>query len=229
MRLALIGHGKMGKAVENLARELGHEVVHVVTHAEAGRPFEGDWTDHTDVVMDFSVPEAALSNIERAVRAGLPIVEGTTGWHDELERAREIVETARGACVYASNFSLGVQIQFHLARQAARIFSRFPEYSPFLLEAHHTQKKDAPSGTALTLEGILRESYSRVAVSSLRAGYFPGTHTLGFDSLVDTLTIQHVARSRDGFARGSLFAAEWIRDKRGFYNFEEAIFEEERP
>ncbi|MDA2934053.1 dihydrodipicolinate reductase [Acidobacteria bacterium AH-259-D05] len=231
MRITLIGYGKMGKMIEEVGRGLGYEIVHTIdidnAPAEAG--FSGEWVEKTDVLIDFSVAEAVVSNIENASRAQLPIVEGTTGWNQQLEKVREIVGTRGGACVYSSNFSMGVLALFYLTRQAGKILSRFEDYHPFLHEAHHVQKVDAPSGTALNLKKILQESYrSEIPTSSTRAGFFPGNHVVGFDSPFDTLTLEHRARSRKGFARGALFAAQWIQGKSGFYNFEEILFGDEK-
>lgn len=227
MKITLIGYGKMGQTVEKVANELGHEVIHKmdIDDNPMERGFSGEWLSQTDVLVDFSFPNAAPTNIRNAVKAKLPIVVGTTGWYDRLENVKGFVESQGGACLYSSNFSLGVQILFYLARQAGKLFSRFPEFHPFVVEMHHAQKLDAPSGTALTLIKVLEESYqSEIPVSSVRAGSIPGNHVVGFDSPVDTLTLEHTARNREGFARGALVAAEWIRDRKGFYNFDQVIF-----
>jgi 4-hydroxy-tetrahydrodipicolinate reductase len=227
MKLALIGYGKMGKAVERLAREQNHQIVcrmDVQENPLTGG-FSGEWVEQTDAIIDFSTAAAVPGNIQKAVDAGVPIVEGTTGWMAGLDDIRRTVEEGGGACLYSSNFSIGVQMLFYLARQAGKLVSRFSDYQPYVLEAHHVQKLDAPSGTALSLEKILAESYPQgVPVSSVRAGFFPGTHLIGFDSPVDTLTLEHTARSRDGFAQGALFAAHWIHNRKGFYSLEEVMF-----
>jgi 4-hydroxy-tetrahydrodipicolinate reductase len=227
MRITLIGYGKMGRMIEEIGRDAGHEIIHTIdiddSPGEAG--FSGDWVKNSDVIIDFSVAETVVSNIKNAVNAGLPIIEGTTGWNGQLETVRQIVENGKGACVYSSNYSMGVLALFHLTRQAGKLLSRWENYRPFIHEAHHDQKVDAPSGTALTLKGILEESYSsEIPTSSTRAGSFPGNHVVGFDSPFDTLTLEHQARSREGFTRGALFAAEWIQGKSGFYNFEDVLF-----
>jgi len=230
MRITLIGYGKMGRMVEEVSRGQGHEIVHTIDIdnlvSEAG--FSGEWVKMTDVLIDFSTAAAVVTNVQNAARAKIPIVEGTTGWDEHLKKVRQIVETQRGTCVYTSNFSMGVQSLFHLTRQAGKLLSRFEDFHPFIVESHHTQKVDAPSGTALTLRQILEESYSsEVPISSLRAGFIPGNHLVGFDSPFDTLTLEHRARSREGFARGALFAAQWVQDKTGFYRFEDVLFGEE--
>lgn len=230
MRITLIGYGKMGHMIENIARQEGEEIVHCIDihNLPDGSGFSGDWVEKTDVLIDFSVAEAVPNNVANAVRAGIPIVVGTTGWNQQLDQVRGVVEKHRGACVYSSNFSVGVQVFFRLIRDAARAFSRLKDFHPFILEYHHAQKVDAPSGTALSLREILREFYSSdIPVSSVRAGFFPGIHQVGFDSPVDTLTLEHRARSREGFAHGALLAARWIQGKTGFHAFEEVLFRDE--
>ncbi len=231
MRITLIGYGKMGRMIEEIGRGMGHEIIHTIDidDSPGEAEFSGNWVEHSDVVIDFSVAEAVVSNIRNAVAAGLPIVEGTTGWNGQLETVRQIVEDAKGACVYSSNYSMGVLALFHLTRQAGKLLSRWEAYRPFIHEAHHDQKVDAPSGTALSLKEILEESYSsEIPTSSTRAGFIPGVHVVGFDSPFDTLTLEHRARSREGFSRGAIFAAEWVQGKSGFYNFEEVLFGDDR-
>jgi 4-hydroxy-tetrahydrodipicolinate reductase len=187
--------------------------------------FSGDWVEKTDVLIDFSLGPAVPANIRNAVAAGQPIVVGATGWYEQVDVLRREVEKQGGACVYSSNFSLGVQTLFYLVREAARVLARFKDFHPFVVETHHVQKVDAPSGTALTIKKIMGEYYYQpIPISSVRAGFFPGVHTVGFDSPVDTLVLEHTARSRDGFARGALLAADWIRGKKGFFTFEQVIF-----
>ena len=219
----------MGKAVERVAQGQSHEIVHTMDIEDNPMKdgFEPEWAGQTDVVIDFSTASAVVRNVENAVNAEVPIVVGATGWYDQLDSVRTIVENGQGACLYASNFNLGMHLLFSLTRQAGKLFSRFAEFHPYIVEMHHAQKIDAPSGTALSLLEILKESYPDVPVSSVRAGSFPGTHIVGFDSLLDTLTIEHTVRNRDGFARGALLAAEWIQSRKGLYDFQEVIFGEE--
>jgi 4-hydroxy-tetrahydrodipicolinate reductase len=227
MRITLIGYGKMGRMIEEISPGLGHEIIHTIDidDAPGESGFSGAWVENSDVVIDFSVAEAVVSNIKNAVAAGLPIVEGTTGWNQQLETVGRIVEDGKGACVYSSNYSMGVLALFHLTRQAGKLLSRWEDYRPFIHEAHHDQKVDSPSGTALSLKEILQDSYSsEVPTSSTRAGSIPGIHVVGFDSPFDTLTLEHRARSRKGFSRGALFAAEWVQGKSGFHNFEDVLF-----
>ncbi len=229
MRIALIGYGKMGKTIERLARDQGHAVSKImdIDDNPVGSGFWGDWVENTDVLIDFSLAPAVPANIRNAVDARLPIVVGATGWYEHVQQLRQEVESQGGACLYSSNFSLGVQTLFYLVREASKVLARYKDVHPFVVETHHVQKLDAPSGTALTIRRIMEESYGQpVPVSSVRAGFFPGTHTVGFDSPVDTLTLEHTARSREGFARGALLAAEWIQGKKGFFTFEQVIFGE---
>ncbi len=231
MRIALIGYGKMGKTVERIARDEGHEITHRMDIADnpTDSGFSGDWVKQTDVLIDFSLGTAVPANVRNAAAARIPIVVGATGWYDRLEEVRAIVETQGGACLYSSNFSLGVQILFYMVRQASQVFSRFKEFHPYILETHHIQKLDAPSGTALTIQKVMSEFYGekKVPTTAVRAGFFPGTHVVGFDSPVDTVTLEHTARSRDGFGRGALIGAQWIIGKTGLYTFEQVIFGEQ--
>ncbi len=217
----------MGRTVERIALEQDHQIIETMDIGEnpIKGGFSGSWVEQTDVLIDFSVAEVVPLNVENAVRAGTPIVVGTTGWYDEIPRVRQLVEEGQGACIYSGNFSLGVQIFFRLTREAGRIFSRFQDFDPFLVESHHVQKVDAPSGTAVTMQNILEESYGKqLPVTSIRAGYIPGVHTAGFDSPVDTITLEHRARSRDGFARGAVLAGQWIQGRKGFHQFDDVIF-----
>jgi 4-hydroxy-tetrahydrodipicolinate reductase len=222
LKLALFGYGKMGRMVEEAAQRAGLGVSCVVDPLAGSR---GELTD-SDVAVDFSEPSAVVGNIQKAVGAGLSMVVGTTGWYDRLDEVRLLVERGGTGFVYGSNFSIGVNLMFNIARHAARLFSQFNSYDPMIEESHHKFKKDAPSGTAIFLERIVSAEYGReVPVSSTRAGYMPGTHVLGFDSEADTLTITHTARNRAGFAEGAVVAAKWIAGRKGFYEFSEVMKE----
>jgi 4-hydroxy-tetrahydrodipicolinate reductase len=206
--------------VEEAAARSGLEVACVVD------PFAGSRGELSvcDVAIDFSEPGAVIDNIRVVSGAGLAMVVGTTGWYDRIDEVRRIVEESGVGLVYGSNFSVGVNVMFKITKYAAKLMSRFSSYDPFIEEAHHKLKKDAPSGTALFLKRIVEAEYKREApASSTRAGYMPGEHAVGFDSEVDTLTISHVARSRAGFAEGAVLAAKWIRGRKGFYEFSEIV------
>src|SRR5215213_2179304 len=222
MKIALLGYGKMGRMVEEAARRKGHEIACVI---DPGVGSTGRLAG-ADVCIDFSEPGAVLENIGKAARAGVAIAVGTTGWYDRLDEARRTVEGGGIGLVYGSNFSIGVNLMFKITRYAAELFKQFSIYDPFIEEIHHKFKKDAPSGTALSLKRIIEAAGAdEVPTVSTRAGYAPGTHRVGFDSEADTLTITHAARSRSGFAEGAVLAAEWIYGRAGFYEFIDVIDE----
>ncbi|HXU36930.1 MAG TPA: 4-hydroxy-tetrahydrodipicolinate reductase [Blastocatellia bacterium] len=223
MKLALVGYGKMGRLVEQAAASEGIEVACVIDPVAGSR---GNLRD-ADVCVDFTEPSVVIDNIKAAAAARVSMVVGTTGWHDRIDEARRLVEESGIGFVYGSNFSIGVNLMFKIAEHAAELFSRFPSHDPFIEEAHHKYKKDAPSGTALSLKRIAEAKYARdIPTSSTRAGYFPGKHIVGFDSEADTLEIVHTARSRGGFAEGALLAARWIAGRKGFFEFSQIIDEQ---
>jgi 4-hydroxy-tetrahydrodipicolinate reductase len=223
MKLALLGYGKMGHMIEQAATRAGLEIACVIDPIAGSR---GKLTD-ADVCVDFSEPDAVIPNIKTAADSRVSMVVGTTGWYNRLDEARRIVEAGQIGFVYGSNFSVGVNLMFKLAAYASEIFKDFELHDPFIEEAHHKFKKDAPSGTALSLKRIVEEKYGcEVPTSSTRAGHFPGKHTLGFDSEADTLEIIHTARTRAGFADGAVIAAKWIAGRKGFYEFSEIIDEQ---
>ncbi|HWX43463.1 MAG TPA: dihydrodipicolinate reductase C-terminal domain-containing protein [Blastocatellia bacterium] len=222
MKIALFGYGKMGRMVEQAAERRGHEIVCVVDPVAGSR----GRLDDAEVCVDFSEPGSVMGNIRIAAAAPIPMVVGTTGWYQHIEEARSLVQKSNIGFVYGSNFSVGVNLMFKIVQQAAGLFSRFPEYDPFVEEAHHKFKKDAPSGTAVFLQRFLEASYGReIPTASTRAGYIPGNHTVGFDSEGDTLAITHTARSRGGFADGAIIATEWIANRKGFYEFSQVMDE----
>jgi len=222
MKPALLGYGKMGHLVEQAAQRDGIEVIAVQDPVAGSRGTLGD----ADVWIDFTEPGAVIENIKAAAAARVAMVVGTTGWYGRLEEARGLVEAGSIGLVYGSNFSIGVNLMFKITKYAAELFSRFPSHDPFIEEAHHKFKKDAPSGTAVFLKRIVESEYNReVPTSSTRAGYIPGKHVVGFDSEADTLAIAHTARSRAGFVEGALLAARWIAGRKGFYDFSEIIEE----
>ncbi|MDQ1559646.1 MAG: 4-hydroxy-tetrahydrodipicolinate reductase [Pyrinomonadaceae bacterium] len=225
MKLAIIGNGAMGKLVRTLAADGGHEVARVITSEDAARGMDElvELLRGHDAAVDFSVASAVLKNIEAAARAGVPLVEGTTGWNDGEQEARRLVEAHAGALVYGANFSVGVNLFYRVVARAAELFAA-TGYAPFIEEAHHSRKRDAPSGTALKLRDVLAAHIMRdIPVASTRAGHIPGTHRVGFDSAADQITLTHTARTREGFASGALLAARWITGKRGVYEFSEVI------
>ena len=228
MKIALIGNGAMGQLVASKARNAGDEIACIITSKEAGSSGKelSSRLSGVDVVIDFSVGDAVQRNIEASARAGTPIVEGTTGWKSKETEIRQSVQQFDGALVYGANFSIGVNIFYRIAKQAAQLFSAVEGYAPFIEEAHHYRKKDAPSGTALRLRELMAEHLGdNIPTSSTRAGFIPGTHRVGFDSEADQILLTHTARSREGFASGALLAAHWIRDRKGFYEFGEVIDE----
>ncbi|MER3428480.1 MAG: dihydrodipicolinate reductase [Pyrinomonas sp.] len=224
MKIALIGYGRMGKLVQARARAQGHETGIVATShdaeltaAELAARLRG-----YAVAVDFSVAEAVTRNVEACALARLPLVEGTTGWDAQLDQVRRTVEQHGSALVYGANFSIGANLFFRLVAHAADLFAAFADYAPFIEEAHHARKRDAPSGTALKLRELLARHWpvETISVAATRAGHIPGTHRVGFDALDDQILLQHEARTREGFAAGALLAAEWIAARRrGVYEF----------
>ena len=226
MKIALLGYGAMGRLLETLAHAAGDEIVlQTTTRDVAGT----DWTARLrscDVALDFSQAAAVLPNVMACAQAGVPLVLGTTGWQADLDTVRAIIEEQGGALVYGANFSLGVNLFYRIVAHAAGLFAQVTGYEPFLEEAHHSRKKDAPSGTALKLQAIIRENLQReFSVVSTRAGHIPGTHRVGFDAAADQILLTHEARSREGFAAGALLAARWLPGRSGVYVFTQVIDE----
>ena len=234
MKIALIGNGAMGQLVAAEARATGDEIGAVVTSSRKkldSNELKDEFLGH-DVVIDFSVGEAVLRNIEACARAGVPLVEGTTGWKAQEATtkpeviARQIVTEHDAALVYGANFSIGVNLFYRIADRAAALFASVNGYAPFIEEAHHMRKRDAPSGTALQLGELLAKHLGpEIPTASTRAGYIPGTHRVGFDSEADQILLVHTARSRRGFASGALLAAHWIVGRTGVFEFADVIEE----
>ena len=228
MKIALAGYGKMGKLIEQLAPEYGCEVaLRLDEFNNAG--FAGMTAENfagIPVAIEFSVPSATVENVERMAALGVNVVVGTTGWLDQLPRVTAAIEKSGTALVWSPNYSVGVNVFIRLVAEAAKLLSDQPEYGSWAWEIHHNTKKDAPSGTLLKLVDEMKKSgYSRnIDVSSNRAGAHPGTHEIGFDSAADTITMRHTARSREGFARGALKAAQWIAGKKGVHEFSDVLF-----
>jgi 4-hydroxy-tetrahydrodipicolinate reductase len=218
----------MGQLVEMRAGEEGHEVVITLTSRDRARDVDelAEALSRLDAVIDFSVADAVPKNAAACAQAGVPLVEGTTGWGEQKSEVCRTIEEGNGALVYGANFSIGVQIFSRIVAHASELFREVEMYSPFIEEAHHARKRDAPSGTALQLREIMTSRLERdVPVASTRAGYIPGTHRVGFDSPADQLTLTHTARSREGFASGALMAARLITGRRGVYEFSK-LFDE---
>ena len=218
--LAILGYGKMGRLIDQLAPEYGFTVT---ARIDIGRdePLSG-----ADVAVEFSIPSSVLDNIRKVSAHRIPIVVGTTGWLAHLAEAKSIIEQNGSALIWSPNFSIGVNVFTRLVAEAARLLKDEKEYGTWAWEIHHITKKDAPSGTLLKLvEAMKAAGFSRpIDTSSSRAGAHPGTHEIGFDSAADTITLRHAARSREGFARGALKAAQWISGRKGFYEFSDALF-----
>jgi 4-hydroxy-tetrahydrodipicolinate reductase len=226
-RLAIIGYGKMGKLIERLAPEYGFEVRAKFSgrdnpHAQA---LSHETLRGTDVAVEFTTPEAAPQNIRRLAVLGINTVVGTTGWLEQLPAMRAAIADGKTGLVWAPNFSVGVNLFLQTVARAAALFAKHPEYEAWAWEIHHSAKKDAPSGTLKKLAEEIRDAgYARpINLSSSRAGAIPGTHEIGFDSVDDTITLRHTARSREGFARGALQAARWLAGKKGFFEFKEIL------
>src|ERR1700741_993236 len=223
MKIALIGFGVMGQLVAAEAKKAGDEVGAVFTSKEA--VLTEKLAGH-DVAIDSSFGEAVLKNIEACARAKVALVEGTTGWKQQEPTARELINEHSGAMVYGANFSIGVNVFYRIAKHAAALFAAVDGYAPFIEEAHHSRKRDAPSGTALKLQELMSEYLGPdIPTSSTRAGNIPGTHRVGFDSEADQVLLTHTARSRQGFASGALLAAHWIAGRTGVFEFGDVISE----
>jgi 4-hydroxy-tetrahydrodipicolinate reductase len=228
MKIALIGYGAMGALVAAEARKSGDEVGAVITtnYKDLAVDQLTEKLRGHDVVVDFSIAEAVLKNIDASVRANVPLVEGTTGWKNHETDAKRIVSERGGALVYGANFSIGVNVFYRIVEHASALFAAVDGYAPFIEEAHHMRKRDAPSGTALRLHELMSEHLGPdIPTTSTRAGYIPGTHRVGFDSEADQMLFTHAARSRQGFAAGALLAAHWIVGKTGVFEFGEVIDE----
>ena len=227
MNIALIGYGKMGKLVRSLAEEKGNEINVIVNESHAGLPSEqlSETLRSAHVAIDFSSAEAVRRNVEACLAAGIPIVEGTTGWNEQRAAIEGLVVDRGGTMVFGANFSIGVNLFYKIAERASELFAKFPEYEVFVEEQHHSRKKDAPSGTALKIKEILERHVEVPSVAATRAGNIPGTHRVGFDGKGDQILLEHTARSREGFAAGAIMAAEWVVGKKGFFEFSDVIDE----
>ncbi|MDT0607005.1 4-hydroxy-tetrahydrodipicolinate reductase [Croceitalea rosinachiae] len=230
MNIALFGYGKMGQMLEKIGITRGHQIVAKIDVDNANIDYS-----NIDVAIDFSTPDAAFENITNCFEHNVPVISGTTGWLSKMNEAKSICNRNKSAFIYASNFSLGVNIFFELNKSLAKMIANLEQYKVSLEETHHTQKLDAPSGTAITLaEGIIENAvYSgwkmdeveenEIPITSKRIGKVPGTHTITYESLVDAIEIKHTAHNREGFALGALVAAEWIQGKTGIFSMKDVL------
>ena len=226
MKIALIGNGAMGQLVAAESKAAGDEVGTTITSSDKTLTPDqvADKIRGHDVAIDFSVGEAVLRNIEACARVRVPLVEGTTGWKAHEATARQIVTEHSAALAYGANFSIGVNLFYRIVDRAAALFASVDGYAPFIEEAHHKRKRDAPSGTALQLRELMAKHLGpEIPTASTRAGYIPGTHRVGFDSEADQILLVHTARSRRGFASGALLAAHWIVGRTGVFEFADVI------
>lgn len=229
-KLALVGYGKMGKMIDSLAPEYGFETVLRLDEFNNvdGAGMTKEHFSGVDVAIEFTTPHTAVANIERLAALGVSTVVGTTGWTAQLPYVRGVVAKAGIGFVWSPNFSIGVNVFNRVVAEAARLLANEPSYGAWAWEIHHNTKKDAPSGTLIQLVDRMQSAgYTRhIDISSNRAGSHPGTHEIGFDSAADTITLRHAARSREGFARGSLKAAQWLVEtkKKGCFDFTEVLF-----
>jgi len=235
MKVALSGYGKMGREIEKTALESGHSISLVLDN-------EHDWIEKAsqltdcDVAIEFSTPAFAVKNIKRCLESGVPLIIGTTGWYDQLAEIVATCESKNGTLFYASNFSIGVNIFFEISRRLAALLKNYPAYRPSINEIHHSQKLDAPSGTAISMANDViaannrfcawtkgKASESEIPLQSIREGTVPGTHTITWDSEIDKITLTHEAKSRHGFAIGAVMAAEWIQGRKGIYTMKDLL------
>ncbi|MCD0466677.1 4-hydroxy-tetrahydrodipicolinate reductase [Flavobacterium sp. ENC] len=230
MKIALLGYGKMGKVIERIALERGHEIV---LKKDESNTYDGLST--ADVAIDFSVPTAAVANISNCFQSNVPVVSGTTGWLEHYDEMTALCNEKQGGFISSSNFSLGVNIFFELNEYLAKIMSQFDSYKVTMEEIHHTQKLDAPSGTAISLaKGVIENSKyanwtleeaktNEIHIEAKRIGDVPGTHTVTYDSIVDSIELKHTAHNREGFALGAVIAAEWLAGKKGIYTMKDVL------
>ncbi|MFV8322488.1 MULTISPECIES: 4-hydroxy-tetrahydrodipicolinate reductase [unclassified Flavobacterium] len=230
MKIALLGYGKMGQVIERIALERGHEIV---LKKDENNTFDGLST--ADVAIDFSVPTAAVPNISSCFHANVPVISGTTGWLEHYDEMVALCTAKNGGFISSSNFSLGVNIFFELNEYLAKIMSKFDSYKVEMEEIHHTQKLDAPSGTAISLaKGVIENSSytnwtlekpeaDQIHIEAKRIGTVPGTHTVTYNSVVDAIEIKHTAHNREGFALGAVIAAEWIIGKQGVFTMKDVL------
>ena len=230
MKIALLGYGKMGKIIERVALERGHTI-----SFKADSKTTDLALDTSDVAIDFSLPTTAVSNIKNGIKSGVPVISGTTGWLDQYNEITEFCKVNNGTFLYASNFSLGVNIFFEVNRVLANLIGNYKDYNASIEEIHHTQKLDAPSGTAISLADAIiansnytkwtleQPSKNEININAKRIKDVPGTHCIEYNSKVDAIEIKHTAHNREGFALGAVIAAEWIADKKGIFSMKDVL------
>ncbi|CAM3658544.1 4-hydroxy-tetrahydrodipicolinate reductase [Flavobacterium gelidilacus] len=230
MKIALLGYGKMGKVIEKIALERGHSIVLKKSSTDS---FEG--LKNADVAIDFSVPDSAVTHISECLNNNIPVISGTTGWLDNYEKMAELCEINKGSFIYSSNFSLGVNVFFELNDYLAKMMHNLKQYNVSMEEIHHTQKLDAPSGTAISLaKGVIDNSdytnwtlenpkNNEIHIEAKRIENVPGTHSVFYDSEVDQIEIKHTAHNREGFALGSVIAAEWLIEQKGVFTMKDVL------
>jgi 4-hydroxy-tetrahydrodipicolinate reductase len=236
MKLALIGYGKMGKAIEAIALQRGHEIVLTVDQPNL-HEFTKEYLSKADAAIEFTSPHSAFENVKKCIDYGIPVVCGSTGWTERLEEMKNYCSSANGSFIYSSNYSVGVNIFFEVNKKLAALMAPHTEYEVILEETHHTQKKDAPSGTAITLAEQVLEKIKRkkqwvnelsdhpedLEIISQRTDPAPGTHHIRYSSPIDTIEIIHTAHNRTGFATGAVLAAEFIKDKKGYFTMKDVL------
>ena len=244
MNIALLGYGKMGKIIEKIATDRKHNIVLKIDYNNQDE-LTAENLKKADAIIEFTTPASVLNNIQHCFDAGVPVIVGTTGWYEHLGEVKQKCEQGGNTLLYATNFSVGVNIFFHINRKLAKLMNNYPYYDVQVEEIHHTQKLDSPSGTAITIaEGIIENLDSKkewvnvltaegndaddsnikndqVLIESFRIDSVPGTHTVIYDSEVDTIEFKHTAHNRNGFALGAVLAAEWVHNKKGFFSIEE--------
>ncbi|NOR85882.1 4-hydroxy-tetrahydrodipicolinate reductase [archaeon] len=245
LNIAIIGYGKMGKEIETTALESGHTVKSIIDPKLEKKDNKYNKIDKeslkdVDVCIDFTIPKVALNNIKKIAEHKKNIIIGTTGWYNQLDEAKKIIEKNNIGLLYAPNFSIGVNLFFKIIKNASKAFNKFDNYDPFILELHHKQKLDSPSGTAKKLGEIIIKNIDRkttaqydkldrkinpeeLHITSVRVGSIPGTHNVGFDSQADTIELKHTARGRKGFAQGAVIAAKWINNKKGIFTIDDMM------
>ena len=235
MKIAIIGYGKMGKAIGQLAEKQGHKIVIAINSANKNQiDHLNDY--HPDVAIEFSTPSSAVSNLEKLIQQQIPVVCGTTAWHDQYDHIRKLTKDHDSALLYASNYSVGMNLMFRMNKQLAKVMSKFDSYEPSITEIHHIHKLDAPSGTAVTLAEQIIQEQSRIdkweldeaasgsmAIKSVREGEVIGTHHVEYKSETDDITLSHVAHNRNGFVAGALLAAEYLHTRKGVHTMQDVL------